>query len=230
MEQMNPYLKDVMNYVEQNVSARPAQFDEVKVQISTNTEVLATYIDELYSNIRMAVSLKGGDFGIDVDTFTKYIHTIIKTRVDFVVGNKILFGPTERVVVPSFLSCVLSNIGRARHIDYGIELIPDYKGGDVFTNKTEFMRVSNQLKILKGIGFEYAEGYTRSKEGSFDFMTMALIDGTVRNISKEPHPVYALLSSTLGVRGVETVLSPRITYGSETHLASLVRALAVLKV
>lgn len=232
MEQMNPYLKDVMNYIEKNVSPMPANFDEVKVEMRCDTMILNTYVEELYSNIQMAVSMKGGTFNITVEEFTKYVNTLVKMRIDYVRGERVLCGPTERIVVPAYLSCVLSNIGRARHLDYGIELIPyiEVKKDDVYTEKPDFMRISNALRLLRGIGFEYADGYTRSKEGSFDFMTMSLMDGIVKNISKDPHPVYALLSSTLGVRGIETVLSPRISYGMENHLANLVRGLATLKV
>jgi len=235
MELQNPYLKDVMSYIEKNVAPTPAAFDEVAVTVDCESKVLSTYVDELYSNIVMAVSMKGGDFPISFDDFKKYINTIIKSRVDYVNypgnGKRSIFSPTERFVVPSYLSCVLSNVGRARHVDYGIELYPKFIGNvEVFEDKASAMRVSNALKIIKGIGFEYAEGFTRSKEGSFDFMTMTLMEGIVRNISKDPHPVFALLSSTLNVKGVETVLSPRISYGREEHLANLVRGLAVLKV
>jgi len=233
MEQMSPYFKDVMNYIEKNVSPMPAEFTEVSVEVDFNSPVLDTYVDELYSNIMMAVEMKGGVFNIQEEEFVKYINTIIKMRVDYVCGFKVMMGPTERLVVPSYLSCVLSNIGRARHLDYGVELVPKLVSqlkDQVFDKKSDLISISNALRLLKGIGFEYAEGYTRSKEGSFDFMTMTLMDGMVRNISKDPHPVYALLSSTLNVRGVESVLSPRISYGSQAHLANLVRGLATLKV
>jgi len=232
MEQiMNPYLKDVMTYIEKNVSPMPAEFSEVNVEVDFKSLVLTTYVEELYSNIMMAVEIKGGNFSITEEDFTKYINTLIKLRVDYVRGFKVAVGPTERLVVPSYLSCVLSNIGRARHLDYGVELVPKLvDNSPVFEKQADIMSISNALRLLRGIGFEYAEGYTRSKEGSFDFMTMTLIKGVVRNISKDPHPVYALLSSTLNVRGVESVLSPRISYGTETHLANLVRSLATLKV
>lgn len=233
MEKMNPYLKDVQNYIEKSVAPMPFTFSEVPVEVDFNSEVLLTYSEELFNNINMAVSLKGGNFMIEEEEFMKYINTIIKMRIDYVRGYRVMCGPTERFVVPAFLSLVLSNIGRARHLDYGIELVPKLVGdlkGQVFDKQADFMTVSNALRLLRGIGLEYAEGYSRDKEGSFDFMTMTLIDGIVRNISKEPHPVYALLSATLNVRGIESVLSPRITYGNVSHLANLVRGLATLKV
>jgi len=89
---------------------------------------------------------------------------------------------------------------------------------------------SRKVKALSPLGVEYAEGYTRSRDGSYDFMTMALLGGEVRNISKHPHPVFALLASTLGVRGIESVLSPRVSYGKASHFDSLIRNLAATKV
>lgn len=232
MENLNPYLKDVMGYAAENIVATPAEFSEVSVEINLGAKVLTTYVEELYSNLAMAVRTKGGDLSFSEEDFRKYINTLIRERVRYVRGERILIGPTERVVVPSYLSCVLSNVGRARHLDYGIELTPKLTDGSfpLFDSKAEILSFSNKLKMLKGIGFEYAEGYTRDRDGSFEFMTFSLMDGVVKNISKEPHPVYALLSSTLCVRGVETVLLPRISYGSEGHLAGLVRTLASLKV
>lgn len=231
MEAMNPLLQDIMKYAEQHLVPTPAEYTTVEVSIRIETNVMYAYIDELYSNLMMAVQLKGGELRLEKETFTKYINTLVRERVRYVRGERIDFGPTSRLVIPSYLSCVLSNIGRARHLDFGIELVPKQEfSDDVCLPKDETGRISNQLRLLKGIGFEYAEGYTRDREGSFEFMAFTLMDGVMKTISKEPHPVYALLSSTLGVRGIETVLSPRINYGSESHLTSLVRMLAGLKV
>lgn len=232
MEQMNPYLKDVMGYAAEHIIATPAEYSEVDVMVNLNGKVLVTYVEELYSNLAMAVRLKGGELQFEEADLKKYVNTLIRERIRYVRGERIIVGPTERIVVPSYLSCVLSNMGKARHLDYGIELTPKLTDGDFpfFDNKSELISFSNRLKMLRGIGFEYAEGYTRDRDGSFEFMTFSLIDGVIKNISKEPHPVYALLSSTLSVRGVETVLLPRITYGTEGHLAGLVRSLASLKV
>jgi hypothetical protein len=234
-KEMNPYLKDMMNYVGKLVVSAPVGYDEVKVVIDPTSKVLEAYVEELYFNIQTSVSLTGGNFGVTEEEFILYCHTLVKYRVDYVCSGrgksvKVPFGPTERIVVPSYLSCVLQNIGRAVHAEFGLEFMPEMKEGLKYLEPDEMRRISNSLKLLKGIGLEYAEGYSRNKDGSLDFMTMSLMDGMVRNISKDPHPVYALLSSTLGVRGVETVLSPRITYGNVDHLTSLVRGLAALKV
>jgi hypothetical protein len=230
------FFKNMQKVVEENVAITPAQFDEVEVEIHCRNEVLDSYIESLFFNLQTAIAMKGGKFDLSVEEFESYIFTLIKSRVDYVNRNrgrnKPTVFPTERIVVPSYLSCVLSNIGRARHTDYGIELLPKMVVGEdiKFLEKKEMVKISNQLKMLKGIGFEYAEGYTRSTDGSFEFMTMTMMDGYVRSISKDSHPVYALLSSTLNVRGIETVLSPRISYGSIKHLVNLVQGLTALKV
>jgi hypothetical protein len=175
--------------------------------------------------------MKGGELKLTVEEFSAYIYTLIKSRVDYVNRSNPVVFPTELIVVPSYLSCVLSNIGRARHLDYGIDLMPVMAEEELPTlEKKEVIRISNHLKMLKGIGFEYAEGYTRATDGSFEFMAMTMIDGYVRTVSKDPHPVFALLSSTLNVRGIEAVLSPRVSYGSIKHLVNLVQGLTALKV
>lgn len=229
MEQMNPYLKDVMSYVEKTVGPSPAKFDVVNVKIDCQSKTFVVYVDELYSNIMMALSLRGGTLSITKNDFISYCENLVRIRIDYVNRRRIGIGPTERIVIPSYLSLLLTNIGLARHLDYGLELQPEYSEIKVLSD--DHMRsISNALKLLKGIGFEYAEGYSRDREGSFDFMAFALIDGMVYTITKDSHPVYALLACTLGIRGVESVLSPRVTYGSESHLMNLVKILATLKV
>lgn len=227
--------KNMSKFVEENIAVTPARFDEVKVFISCKNMVLDAYAEELYFNIQTAVSMKGGTFDLTAEEFMKYLITLVKARVDYVQGRSPVVFPTDRIVVPSFLSCVLSNIGKARHLDYGIELVPEMdpsiiESGTYFTEKADVQRISNTLRLTTGIGLEYGEGYTRMREGSFEFMTMTMMGEYIYSISKDSHPVYALLSSALGVRGIEAVLSPRITYGSVRHLANLVRGLAVLKV
>lgn len=122
---------------------------------------------------------------------------------------------------------LLDNIGRAVDQDLGVELLPCAVEAPLTREEVE--AISGKLKVLSSYGFEYGIGFSRDRHGSWDFMAMTLIDGEIRRHNQESHPVYALLASTLGIKGVEAVLSPRVTYGNEKHLSSVVRGLASLK-
>ena len=54
-KEMNPYLKDMMNYVGKLVVSAPVGYDEVKVVIDPTSKVLEAYVEELYFNIQTSV-------------------------------------------------------------------------------------------------------------------------------------------------------------------------------
>jgi len=220
-------------FSEERIVAAAVDFDAVNVVIDMGADILAVYSKELYASWDQSANIRGWCIPFTVDELLEYVRALVKIRVDYCAGRRVSIRPTDRIAVPSFLSVVLSNVGLARDIDLGIELRPVYaetSPGDR-SDDVEWMEgFSRKVKALAPLGVEYAEGYTRSRDGSYDFMTMALLGGEMRNISKQPHPVYALLASTLGVRGIETVLSPRVSYGKANHFASLIRNLAATKV
>jgi len=220
-------------FSEERIVAAAVNFDAVNVRIDLGADILTTYSKELYASWDQSASIRGWSIPFAEEELLEYVRALVKIRVDYCAGKRVEIRPTDRIAVPSFLSVVLSNVGLARDIDLGIELrptlakdTPQVRDGDV----TWLEGFSRKIKALAPLGVEYAEGYTRSRDGSYDFMTMALLEGEVRNISKQPHPVFALLASTLGVRGIETVLSPRVSYGKANHFDSLIRNLAATKV
>jgi len=220
-------------FSEERIVAAAVNFDAVNVQIDMGADILTVYTKELYACWDQSASIRGWSIPFAEEELLEYIRALVKIRVDYCAGKRVAIRPTDRVAIPSFLSVVLSNVGLARDVDLGIELRPTLKHDvpKLRDDDVEWLEgFSRKVKALAPLGVEYAEGYTRSRDGSYDFMTMALLEGEVRNISKQPHPVFALLASTLGVRGIETVLSPRVSYGRANHFASLVRNLAATKV
>lgn len=215
---------------EQNIRPVVRKYDQVGVTIDLSNVTLDTYSRALFSELEMASSLRGGVFPVELEELQAYIRTLVKVRVDYVNRERPLFGPRERIAVPSYLHCLLSNVGLAVDVDKGVELHPMIGESEgAFLGMEDVLRISRILRTLGAIGFEYAEGYSRDRTGSWEFMAMCIVDDVVLRHDKEAHPVYALLASTLAIRGVETVLSPRVEYAGTGYLQSIIQQLAQVR-
>lgn len=223
-------MADLRKAAEQLIAPMADSFDVVHVAMSVTDGVLQDYLRALYNEIQTSASLTGGVVPFTEDDFIAYGRTMVKARIDWVNGSNPQFHPADRIAIPSYLTVVLENIGRATNIDLGLELVPVYQDDGRTLTKEEVQRISNQLKVLGQRGLEYSDGFARDKAGSYDFMTMSVVNNMLKAPSKDAHPVYALLAASVGSRMVEDTLSPRVTYGSMDHLRSLVRNLARLKV
>lgn len=220
--------KQVKDFAEGRMSVTPASVDVVNVHVDLFATVLAEYKEELFLSWDQKASMRGMELTFSQEELSLYLDMLVITRVTYCLGKRVDVRPTDGIAVPSFLSLVLSNVGLARNDDLGIELRPAVKS-DVVIDPDFMWRISRAIRALSNIGVEYAEGYTRDRTGSYDFMSMTLIEEHVKCPDKTPHPVYALMASTLGIRGIETVLSPRINYGSVSYMRTLVRHLAATK-
>jgi hypothetical protein len=223
------FYHSLRKFSEGSIQAVPFEYSRVPVVLELQNKVLTSYVETLYQELESATSIMGGSVPFSLGELVNYCQQLVKIRVDYVNRTHAMFGPTEKLAVPAFLSVVLENIGLAEDVDRGIELYPTLSGFESLMSAQEMSMMTTKLKTLSRYGFEYAEGYSRDRKGSWDFMTMTLIDGYVRSISKEAHPVYALMASVLATHGVEAAMSPRITYGSEANFIRLVRQLATVK-
>lgn len=221
-------LKVARDLSEKHVVATPANFQEVEVVVDLGAKVLTTYVHELYANLEVAVSMKGGNLPFKEDQLFEYVTMVIQQRVDYVNGLKVEFRPTDSLAIPSYISLLLSSIGLVQSTDLGLILKPTV-AKRVIVKREDMEKISRALMAAGPYGLEYSKGYERSKDGSWEFMSMTLMDEFVMGLDRKTHPVFALLSSTLALRGIEAVLSPRVSYGSEEHFTAIVRHLATLK-
>lgn len=221
-------LTQLKTFVEGRIATAPVSYDRNEVIIDLDARVLSVYKRELFSAWDAAANFVGRVLPFTQEDLSRYIDMLVLTRIDYVNGKRVDVKPTDGVVVPSFLSLILSNVGLAKNTELGIELYPVCHS-DLNIDVEFMLEMSRKIRLMSNYGIEYAEGYTRSRDGSYDFMSMSLVSDYVRNAANTAHPVYALLACTLGIHGIETVLSPRINYGSVSHMTSLVRHLAATK-
>lgn len=224
-------------FAEKHIKAVPAAIVTVEVKVNLASRVLDSYAVELFANAQVAVEMKGGTMPFTEEEFVQYVRHLVRIRCDYVNNQRVPFGPTDLLAIPAFVSVVLQNLGKVFHLDLGLELVPVHSGGETATKGYPWQESDIQLlkKVSRGIvalgnyGLEYAKGYDRVKEGSFEFMSMSVLDDIVMGVNKEAHVVYALLASFVGLQGIERALSPRITYGTTRHFEILVRHLAQFK-
>jgi hypothetical protein len=163
---------------------------------------------------------------------------------------------SERVPVPAFLSFVLSGIGRVELPELGIELIPSFnvdswpvvaveqpptleetdlvteEGEGVYEVRTapmsreEAVIFGSRLKAISRLGFEFAEGYARDKQGVLDLMVLQLVEGTVVSHTDRGHPAYAVAAYFLGLLQVVNLLGPRVLYGTREQMRMILRLVA----
>lgn len=230
--QTNHVSEAVRGFAEKHITPVPAEYQVVDVNVDLTSAVLQAYGSELYSNIESTVEVRGGRVPFTEQEMHDYLGMLVRMRVDYVNGSRVPFRPTDVIAIPSFVSVVLQNLGVVHHLELGLELRPVIEGEKKAWSEDDIalmQKVSRGIMSMGNYGLEYAKGYDRNKEGSFDFMAMSVLNDSVMGTTRDVHPVNALLASTLSLTGIEVALSPRIVYGTVSHFTHLVRHLASLK-
>lgn len=209
----------------------PAKFDRVQAKFLITEGALRDYAEALVDNLNATTLVRGE--GFTTDQMVKYLNTLLYLRILQVNRDSSRNRWLDRVphpTVPAFFSIFLENVGIARDQMLGIELIPEFGGSteDVLEPQ-EFQRFSYELARFDRAGFEYATTLPRGVDGSWDLMSMQLIEGEIRNHDGKAHVAYALLGSLYTQTITEGVLLPRVTYGRVDRFRGLVAQLARLK-
>lgn len=228
MSNTNTIFQDFAN---KSIRPTPVSFDRLGVKVNLLARLLEEYSSALYTQLESVVFGRGGKVPFTVEDFIRYNRTLVKARVDYVNNNRPLVRPSDRVVVPAFLAEVLTNLGIVSALDIGVELYPVCELLEItdVLQLDEFLTISNNLKLFVRDGFEYSEAMPRDRSGSYDFMTMFMIENEVVAPKADAHPVYALLASVLEMKMLTSVYSPRVNYGNRSLFSSLIRQIATLK-
>jgi hypothetical protein len=201
-----------------NVTPKFFEWQEVEVNLLTDGCLIEEYARVEYAAIQARLQLTGGSVSFTEQEFIKFCMTYVYARVQWVNGKTYLHPREKGLVIPSFLSLILQNIGRAASYDLGIELIPVFPtevGGLEFKpmDVNEMRKISADLKVISD--YEGASELPRDKSGCFEFMSMQLIDDRIRSHTRDHHNVYALMASVMGPSLVRSVLDPLVVYGEQ---------------
>lgn len=220
------YSKEVSAVAERSLKPVAVDYITGEVTFSMDEGIFADYINAEHSAIKAAVS-KDSDFPFDLETFKKYCNTLVVSRIAWVTGksNLLIVRPEDGTTCPALLAQVMMNIGRVADDSLGIQLEPAFaedeqKVKDGCLSKEEMAKISYYLRrIEKYVG---AQGYLKDKSGSWEFMTMQLVDNQIRAPRNAAHPAYSLLAAVTGNKTLVSALSPRVKYGDMDVFKSLV--------
>lgn len=209
----------------------PISYEKVGVKIDLLSHLLELYSKELYAQLENVVMSHGGKLSFSSEDFLRYNRTLVKARVDYVNNDRPMLRPNDRVVVPAFMSEVLANLGLVSDMGIGVDLFPVYgtiEPTDIL-NEEKALSVSNALALLANYGFEFALALPRDKSGSWEFMTMFMVNDHIVAPKNDAHAVYAVLASVLEMQLLTSVYAPRVTYGNRSFFERIIRQIATLK-
>lgn len=220
------YSKEVSAIAERSLKPVAVDYITGEVTFSMEEGIFADYISAEHCAIKAAVS-HVSDFPFELDTFMKYCNTLVVSRIAWVIGKPTLLivRPEDNITCPALLAQVLMNIGRVSDDSIGIQLEPAFSADDQTVKdgcltKAEMEKISYYLRrIEKYVG---AQGYLKDKSGSWEFMTMQLVDNQIRAPRNAAHPAYSLLAAVTGNKTLVSALSPRVKYGDMDVFRGLV--------
>jgi uncharacterized protein YeaC (DUF1315 family) len=215
--------------VKGKVFPRPVEFTTIQVEVSLDSIVFSSWFSENFYQANQTVEKTGGRIvGFSEEEYRRYLMTVLVSRVQYVNNQRPILRWNDGIMVPAFFAVCLAKIGRAVDDALGIQLIPtiSFEDHEVMTLE-EALSFSMRLRFIHRLGFTCADGYMRNKEGVFDAMSFFCTEDFVFSVTDRAPEALSVVASFLGVRGIETLLAPRVNYAVTSHLATLVRQLAL---
>lgn len=183
------------------------RFDEVKVNISTNNGVLSRYTDDFVVAVEAVVALGGGKVPVSGEDLEKYLKYCVQARVLNLIGDKnVVWKRYSTYAIPSFLAVLVAQIGYSTNPDIGVQIVPTLQEEVVEVDEAFLSRVSSFLMSLESKGFEMMKGLPRNRDGSWEMMSMEVIDGVVRATDNTRSAVYSICAAFLSTTGLASVL------------------------
>lgn len=160
---------------------------------------------------------------IIAETVLKYMEALLWLRVNYVRRT---LQPSWREhydvtwVMPSLFAVLVKQIGSVKNIDLDIRVDPitDLAEPDL----EQMQNVSRAMRYLEQFGIPMGTELPRTKEGSYDYMTMTVIDNIVRSTNADVHPVNAFFASITSNKLTEDIFSPRVNYGTTRRFSILI--------
>lgn len=214
----------VEEQMRKSISARiipsPADFETIEVKVLTDGSLIDKFAEVEYNALEIAFAHAKTGVPFTKDEFVNYCKSYIKDRVEWVDGNRseMQFRPEERIAAPALLYVISSNIGKAYDVSRGLTLVPKTEYKHVLS-KEQRLKISMFLQSIDT--YEGALGYLKDKNGSWDFMSMQVIDNFICNENANAHPVYAFIASVVGPIQLQSALKTYVQYGNLDLLSEL---------
>jgi hypothetical protein len=188
--------------------------DVVEVTFCNEGCILDDFAKVEYKAILIASGRKEDEMPFTEEEFIQYCRTFVASRIAWVNGqtSSIVIYPTDHMLAPSLVDSVCKNIGVVYETSLGYTLVPKIAEGIQTLSKEKCAEVSFFLSSLNNYIGGY--GYVRDKSGSWDFMSMQMIESAIMSFNDQAHPAYSVLAAIVGPRWLVESVSPRVRYGS----------------
>lgn len=213
------YPKNVQEISEQ-IKAHFDEMQVVKVEMQLDKAVLNDFIQVEFRAIQVEAQKLHIALPFNEERFKKYCLTFIVSRVNWVNGDmrSVIIRPEAHIMCPALLDAVCKNIGLVLEISQGLKLEPTLPKGVETLTETEMEEVSFYLQSIPT--YVGGWGYIKDKSGSWEFMSMQLVEQAIMN-EQAHHPAYSLLAAIVGPKWIGAATAPRIKYGDLTMYRSL---------
>lgn len=205
------YPKNVQEISEQ-IKAHFNEMQVIKVEMQLQQAVLSDYISVEFKAIQLEAEKLHITLPFNEDKFKKYCQTFIVSRVNWVNGDmrSVIIRPEDHVMCPALLDAVCKNIGLVLEMSQGLRLEPTVDATTETLTVPEMQEVSFYLESIPS--YVGGWGYIKDKSGSWEFMSMQLVEKAIMN-EQAHHPAYSLLASIVGPKWIGAATAPRIKYG-----------------
>lgn len=171
--------------------------EEIKVKIDPNI-FISDYAKAYKSELGRRNPARDAAVDLTIEELQKYFLGILAIRFDQIEGECKVWRQAKELYIPAWIQFVISQVGRVVDVEKGLVMIPIYKGEyDI----NELLDISNKLQVFKPDGVSLLkDAFPRTTDGDKDLMSMAIIDGYVKAMSKIPHPIQSYVSAFLGMQ------------------------------
>lgn len=178
---------------------RPTTAKMEKIILNLNPDVMVNdyaraYVKELFRRN----PVRATEARLTEEELSYYFSGILAIRVKSINNDCPEWRQAKALYIPCFYEFVITEVGKVVDADRGFEIVPYYVAS---YDMDSLLEISERLRIFMADGIAMVkDAFPRTDAGDRDAMTMAIIDGYVRSMSKDAHPIASYVSAFLGAK------------------------------
>lgn len=225
---------------------------DVECKINCNSQLILEYSHALYMTLELIEETRTQrEPQVSAEELARYIGTLVHSRVNHVRRSAglafehfVVRPTTQDILVPEFVSSMLSHIGIVEVPEEGVHFTPvinkdNWKviDGKAVAESSEsngfepydisqMKDISNKLYKYRNLGVELNYGYSRRLEGNADFMMVTVVSNEVSSAFRNVPWARTFAAAFFELNGVEIISRPRFEYGTLDRYRFAVRDMA----
>lgn len=177
-------------------SATPIRSERIEVTVSVD-RLTRKYCEAMIDFINLHADKIQQSVKLTVDEMRSYLAFLLTQRCNQVAGNCPLWGKLKGLWVPSFFQYILHCVGEFRDRKYAIDVFPVMDEPSDMTIEQAY-EISHRLGEFEGFLHMERAAMPTSVEGDQAVMSFAIIDNTMRSMSRDAHPIQVYAAAFAG--------------------------------